>query len=51
MTTSTADYKHLLQEAINEAKANAPRAVDDLLRCASKATEAVSGVTGGGRSP
>jgi hypothetical protein len=47
MSTSTADYGHLLREAINQAKATAPRAVDDLLRCASKAAEAVAGVTGG----
>jgi hypothetical protein len=47
MSTSTADYANLLREAINQVKANAPRAVDDLLRCASKAAEAVAGVTGG----
>lgn len=47
MNPSTADYAHLLREAINQARANAPRAVDDLLRCASKAAEAVAGVTGG----
>ena len=47
MSTSTVDYKRLLQEAIDQAKANAARAVDDLLRCASKAAEAVAGVTRG----
>ena len=47
MSTSTTDYPHLLQDAINQAKANAPRAVDDLLRCASKAAEAVADVTAG----
>ena len=47
MSTPTADYGRLLREAINQAKANAPRAVDDLLRCASKAAEAVTSVTDG----
>jgi hypothetical protein len=47
MNTAAADYAHLLREAINQAKANAPGAVDDLLRCASKAAEAVAGVTRG----
>src|SRR5262249_55303153 len=47
MSTPTADFTHLLQEAIKQARANAPRAVEDLLRCASKAAEAVAGVTGG----
>jgi hypothetical protein len=47
MSTVPADYEHLLREAINQAKANAPRAIDDLLRFASKAAEAVTEVTGG----
>jgi hypothetical protein len=47
MSSPTADYADLLREAIKQAKENAPRAVDDLLRCASKAAEAVTGVTGG----
>src|SRR5258708_1903647 len=47
MSPATADYADLLREAINRAKANAPRAVDDLLRCASKAAVAVTAVTGG----
>ena len=47
MSTASADYEHLLSEAINQARANAPRAVDDLLRFSSKAAEAVAKVTGG----
>jgi len=47
MSTPTADFAQLLREAINQAKANAPRAVDDLLRCASQTAEAVAAVTGG----
>ena len=47
MSSSAADYGRLLAEAIKQARANAPRAVDDLFRCASQAAEAVSGVTGG----
>jgi hypothetical protein len=37
----------MLRAAINEAKAAAPRAVDDLVRCASFAATAVRAVTGG----
>ncbi|OWK37697.1 hypothetical protein [Fimbriiglobus ruber] len=47
MSNSTVDYAELLREAIKQARANAPRAVHDLLRCASQANEAVAGVTGG----
>jgi len=47
MTTSAADYTDLLREAIKQAKANAPRAVDDLVSCASRAAEAVVKATGG----
>ena len=47
MSTATSDYEDLLREAIDQAKANAPRASDDLFRCASKATGAIAGVTGG----
>jgi hypothetical protein len=47
MSTAPADYEHLLREAINQAKENAPRAIDDLLRLSSKAAEAVAEVTGG----
>jgi hypothetical protein len=47
MSTSPAEYERLLREAINQAKASAPRAVEDLLRCSSQAAEAVAGVTGG----
>jgi len=48
MTNSTADYTNLLQEAIRLARENAPRAVDDLRRCASEAAGAVAEVTGDG---
>jgi hypothetical protein len=47
MSTAPADYEQLLREAVNKAKEAAPRAVDDLVRCASNAAEAVAGVTGG----
>lgn len=47
MNTAPPDYGHLLREAINEAKVNAPRAIDDLIRFSSKAAEAVADVTGG----
>ncbi len=47
MSTATTNYADLLRAAINQAKANAPGAVDDLLRCASTTAEAVTAVTGG----
>jgi hypothetical protein len=47
MSTSTADYSHLLREAIHQARVNAPRAVNDLLSCASDAAKAVNDVTQG----
>ncbi len=47
MSTSSVDYASLLQQAISQARANAPSAVNDLLRCTSKTAEAVAGVTGG----
>jgi hypothetical protein len=58
MNPSTADYEQLLREAIQQAKAAAPRASDDavprasedLVRCSSKATEAVARVTNGAAS-
>jgi hypothetical protein len=47
MSTASADYEHLLNEAINQARTNAPRAVGELLRLSSTAAEAVAKVTGG----
>lgn len=47
MSTETADYSSLLREAVRQAKANAPRAVDDLIRCATEAAKAVEEVTHG----
>ncbi|HVA48419.1 MAG TPA: hypothetical protein VNH11_18790 [Pirellulales bacterium] len=47
MSTPTADYSNLLRESVRQAKANAPRAVDDLLRCASESAKAVEEVTRG----
>ncbi|HVX16120.1 MAG TPA: hypothetical protein VHC22_33350 [Pirellulales bacterium] len=47
MSIPTADYTHLLREAVRQMKANAPRAVDDLVRCASEAAKAVDDVTDG----
>lgn len=47
MSSSTVGYADLLREAVKQAKASAPRAVDDLVRCASQAAEAVANVTGG----
>ena len=47
MSSSTVEYAALLREAVKQAKANAPRAVDDLFRYASQAAEAVAGETGG----
>jgi hypothetical protein len=47
MSTAPTDYEHLLSEAINQAKAKAPRAIDDLLRFSSRAAEAVAKVTEG----
>jgi hypothetical protein len=46
MNTASADYEQLLSEAINQARAIAPRAVDDLVRLSSKGAEAVAKVTG-----
>ncbi len=47
MSTAPANYENLLRAAINQAKANALRAIDDLLRFSSNAAEAVAKVTGG----
>jgi hypothetical protein len=47
MSNPAVDYAELLREAVKQAKASAPRAVDDLFRCASQAAEAVDGVTRG----
>ena len=47
MSTTHAEFENMLRDAINKAKETAPRAVDDLVGCASKAAEAVAGVTGG----
>ena len=47
MTAATADFTDLVQHALKAAKAQAPRAVDDLRRCASQAADAVARVTGG----
>ena len=47
MNTQTVDYADLLLEAIKQAKESAPRAVDDIVRCASKAAVAVNKVTNG----
>lgn len=47
MSHPTSDYTGLLREAVKQAIANAPRAEDDLRRCASQAAEAVTNVTGG----
>jgi hypothetical protein len=47
MSAATADYGSLLQTAVEQAKANAPRATDDLLRFSSQAAVAVAGVTKG----
>jgi hypothetical protein len=46
MNTTPADFERMLREAVSKAKEAAPRAVDDLVHCASKAAEAVAGVTG-----
>ena len=47
MSTAPTEYEHLLSEAVNQAKAKAPRATDDLFRFSSRAAEAVDSVTGG----
>jgi hypothetical protein len=47
MSIAPTDYEHLLRKAIDEAKANAPRATDDLIRYSSGAAEAVAKVTEG----
>jgi len=47
MTTTPAEFESMLREAVRKAQEAAPRAVDDLVRCASKVAEAVAGVTGG----
>jgi hypothetical protein len=47
MNTTPAEFESLLREAVSKAKEAAPRAVDDLVLCASKAAEAVGKVTGG----
>jgi hypothetical protein len=45
MTTTPAEFETMLREAVSKAKEAAPRAVDDLVLCASKAAEAVARVT------
>jgi hypothetical protein len=45
MSIAPADYERLLREAVHKAREAAPRAVDDLIRCASGAAEAVAVVT------
>jgi len=47
MNTASAEFENLLREAVSKAKEAAPRAVDDLVLCASNAARAVAGVTGG----
>ena len=47
MSTAQVDFEQLLRQAVTDAKANAPRAIDDLLKFASRAAEAVARVTGG----
>ena len=47
MSAPTTDYTDLLQEAIKQAKVNATRAVEDIVRLASKAAVAVTSVTNG----
>jgi hypothetical protein len=47
MSTAPTDYEHLLRAAINQARAKAPSAIDDLLQFSSNAAVAVAEVTGG----
>ncbi len=47
MSKQRANYEQLLRKAIKEAKEAAPRAVEDLLRFASEAADAVEKVTEG----
>lgn len=47
MSHSTLEYSELLREAIKLATANAPKAIDDLRRCASQAAAAIAEVTSG----
>ena len=45
MNTTPAEFEIMLREAVSKAIEAAPRAVDDLVLCASKAAEAVARVT------
>src|SRR5438874_769434 len=45
MSTGKTELQDLLREAIKKAKEVSPRAVDDLIRCASEAAVAVAAVT------
>ncbi len=45
MSTTQVELESMLREAVHKAKEAAPRAVDDLVRCASEAAEAVAAVT------
>jgi len=47
MSSSVVDLEKMLRDAVNQAKATAPRAADDLRRCASEAGEAIAHVTNG----
>jgi hypothetical protein len=47
MNPTSTDFEQLLREALAQAKAAAPHASDDLVRFASRATEAVARVTDG----
>ena len=47
MSTQLADFTDLLQDAVKQSKANAPRAVDNFYRCFAKVSEAVTSVTNG----
>jgi hypothetical protein len=47
MSHAPADFSELLQNAVQNARASAPRAVDDLVRLSSRTADAVAKVTGG----
>lgn len=47
MSTTPVDFETMLRAAVEQVRHQAPGALDDLLRCSSRAASAVAGVTGG----
>lgn len=48
MSPAPTDFETLLRGAVEQARANAPQALEDLIRLSSQATNAVAAVTAGG---